>query len=253
MAGHRIREAEAARRRTVFLHELARTANGREAARVAGCSTAWLYAQRRCDPLFAGAWDRALADAEIELDVKHEFPSGASARVTRRTPGGRMQEIDRRKDGWSARKERLFLDTIVETSNVLAAARAAGVAPATCYKRRRLWPDFARAWDTALCDARTIFLAKMQRQAMNGVRDDEDGRRRIAEADEDAAVGDPSLMMTLLKYHQATTTGEGKRMGRIAAPPSIEDVTERIIAKVAAIKRQRGNAREDVDSAATHP
>lgn len=45
-----------------------------------------------------------------------------------------------------------FLAALAETSNVTAAAAAAGVHPSRPYKVKRLEPDFARLWRTALCE-----------------------------------------------------------------------------------------------------
>ena len=45
-----------------------------------------------------------------------------------------------------------FIAALAETSNVAAAAKAAGVAPGRPYKVRRMEPEFARQWQDALCE-----------------------------------------------------------------------------------------------------
>jgi hypothetical protein len=45
-----------------------------------------------------------------------------------------------------------FLAVLADTSNVTAAAAAAGVPPGRAYKVRRSEPDFARQWMDALCE-----------------------------------------------------------------------------------------------------
>lgn len=47
---------------------------------------------------------------------------------------------------------RVFLETLAETSNVSASARAAGVDSAQAYRARRQDPSFAQAWQTALAE-----------------------------------------------------------------------------------------------------
>ena len=46
----------------------------------------------------------------------------------------------------------VFLAVLAETSNVTAAAEAAGVHPSRPYKVKRLEPEFARAWHAALLE-----------------------------------------------------------------------------------------------------
>ena len=46
----------------------------------------------------------------------------------------------------------VFLSVLAETSNVTAAAEAAGVHPSRPYKVKRQEPEFARAWHSALLE-----------------------------------------------------------------------------------------------------
>ena len=52
----------------------------------------------------------------------------------------------------TAHWRRAFLAALAETSNVTAACAAAGVHPSRPYKVRRLEPEFARAWRSALLE-----------------------------------------------------------------------------------------------------
>ncbi len=54
---------------------------------------------------------------------------------------------------WTAAKREAFLRALVETANVVGAARAVGVPENSPYHLRRKDDDFARAWDRALDEA----------------------------------------------------------------------------------------------------
>ncbi|KPL68924.1 hypothetical protein SZ64_12940 [Erythrobacter sp. SG61-1L] len=56
------------------------------------------------------------------------------------------------KSGLNRHWRSLFLDTLAETSNVSAAARAAGIDPSRAYKVRRAEPDFRAQWGVALLE-----------------------------------------------------------------------------------------------------
>lgn len=60
--------------------------------------------------------------------------------------------MEQEKDGLSKQWRVHFLAALAETSNVTAAAAAAGAHPSRAYKARRVEPDFARKWQTALLE-----------------------------------------------------------------------------------------------------
>lgn len=76
-------------------------------------------------------------------------PSQASSgnRRTRLSTAASAEE-DKLNRHWRGK----FITALAETSNVAAAAKAAGVAPGRPYKVRRMEPDFARLWQDALCE-----------------------------------------------------------------------------------------------------
>lgn len=82
--------------------------------------------------------------------------SGASRTKTSAASSSRRTKInaalakDEEKSNRHWRTE--FLAALAETSNVTAAAAAAGVHPSRPYKVKRLEPEFARHWRTALCE-----------------------------------------------------------------------------------------------------
>jgi hypothetical protein len=81
-----------------------------------------------------------------------EGASGAPMVAQRQRAGGegRPQKRQRRKDSWTKKEQRLFLETLAETCNASEAARVADVCRASAYRRRSADAAFARAWDEAL-------------------------------------------------------------------------------------------------------
>ena len=57
-----------------------------------------------------------------------------------------------RRNGLPRKWRETFIHALGETSNVAAAARAAGISPSQAYKVRRNDPEFRRQWFTALCE-----------------------------------------------------------------------------------------------------
>ncbi len=112
-----------------FLAALRGEPKVRAAARAANVALSTAYHRRRIDPQFAREWDEARG-----------IPIGDGAAG----PGGT------RRIG--AKKIERFLETLAESSNVRAAADAAGIAPRAVYRLRRDDPDFARAWYAALAE-----------------------------------------------------------------------------------------------------
>lgn len=55
----------------------------------------------------------------------------------------------RKTGGWSAIRQRLFIETLAETGSVHAASRAAGLSARSAYSLRVRSPEFLKAWDAA--------------------------------------------------------------------------------------------------------
>ncbi|WP_188054111.1 hypothetical protein [Sphingosinithalassobacter sp. CS137] len=88
-------------------------------------------------------------------DQSHDFPA-TSRRV--------------RRDGWTAERQRLFLETLAETGCVSDAAAAVGLTPRSAYRlRARADADaFHRAWDAALVIASQRLTTIAFERAVNG-------------------------------------------------------------------------------------
>ena len=63
--------------------------------------------------------------------------------------GVELEDSRKRLAGWSAARQRLFLENLAETGQVHLAAAAARLTARSAYKLRARSPAFAAAWDTA--------------------------------------------------------------------------------------------------------
>jgi hypothetical protein len=61
-----------------------------------------------------------------------------------------LEDSRKRLAGWSAERQRLFLETLAETGSVHLASSAARLAARSAYRLRTRSPAFASAWDAAL-------------------------------------------------------------------------------------------------------
>lgn len=74
--------------------------------------------------------------------------SGRARISAARNPDAQASEATKTTRQWRG----VFLAVLAETSNVTAAAEAAGVHPSRPYKVKRQEPEFARAWHSALLE-----------------------------------------------------------------------------------------------------
>lgn len=75
---------------------------------------------------------------------------------------GRFEPVPRKtrhKHGWTALRQRKFIETLAETASVRQAAAAVNMSRVSCYQLRNhpQGADFKRAWDAAV-DAGIAFL-----------------------------------------------------------------------------------------------
>ncbi len=128
-----------------------------------------------------------------------------------------------RKDGWSAEKQRTFIETLADTGLVVAAARAVDMSLASCYRLRREpgGHGFAAAWEAAVQQASRRLTDIAFDRAINGVEDPVfvDGRRigcRYRYNDR--------LLMFLLRAHQPDRYRQAHRSTRTPDEPPVPDV-----------------------------
>jgi hypothetical protein len=130
------------------------------------------------------------------------------------------------KNGWSARRERLFLETLAATSNVSASCKAAKVSDTSVYRRRSTDATFAAAWMAALCEGFARLEMELLHRALSGVPKQTvggDGRRTTTrEFSERLALG-------LLAHHGKTVAEERARQAVLREGGSGDGSVQRLI------------------------
>ena len=239
--------------RAAFLRALARYGNVRMAAEAAGIDHTVAYMRRRGDADFASAWDRAKARAgerlrALGLKPLRSVPPGLShegewsrARgdaglVVHGGHGATPPRLQRpRRWGWSADKERVFLQTIADTCNISEAARAIGMTNPSIYQRRARDPLFRAAWDKALTNG----MLSLEMKTIEACRYRLEGHAGApCYVPGDAPPASLENAILLLSLHRRERAGT-KRRGWTPAVASVEDTRAAILRKVAAIKAHR--------------
>lgn len=239
-----------AARRERFLAVLGETGNVAAAARDVGVDGRALQRRRRREPDFGRDWEAALDAAERRLaGVDSPFDTGEEDgrrdpfEVVRRGKSGRLQIVTVGKTRWSARVEDGFIARLRETGNVTEAARAIGFCANHAWTRRRQWPGFARRWEDALEES-TIEVEFQLALYSNTIATARAKAKAKADAEEPgrpAPPADPEFALKFLKWREEKKAGRGRRgRGDLGPrPPTIEEVTEKIVQRVEAIKRHR--------------
>jgi len=145
-------------RREAFLEELKLCRNVRFAAASAGTSKSSVYYWRDRDRGFAEQWDTAL-DRSTQLAPRRINPGGAGARPS----------YVRVREKFDEAAQRRFLVALAATSNVTAAAQAAGITANAAYQRRRRDPAFYRARGEALAHGYEALEMALLERARFGV------------------------------------------------------------------------------------
>lgn len=85
-------------------------------------------------------------------DEPPSYPKQAPREITESLE---IVELRRRHDGWTAARQRLFLNSLANTGSIATAAAAADITPRSAYRLRNhpKGVAFARAWDAALMRA----------------------------------------------------------------------------------------------------
>jgi hypothetical protein len=224
-----------------FLRALGRTGNARAAAAEAGVNHGTCYNHRQRDAAFAKAWERVLARNK----AKKNRPSRASGRggsaddlVLRHSKRHGPQLVKAGKGRWSAKAERAFLGRLAETGCLRRAARAAGFSTTAIHNRLNLYPGFAEAAQAAIRRARVDFES-MVLSAGIATFDPEPGAGEEGPPKVTVAEAIAFLRLT------PSAKGAGKGKGRRAEEPSIEEVRDEVLRRLAAIRRHREGRRED--------
>ncbi|MFN3944022.1 MAG: hypothetical protein ACK4K7_03725 [Allosphingosinicella sp.] len=83
-----------------------------------------------------------------------------------------VPSASRRRDGWTAGRQRAFIDALARIGLVSEAAKAAGMSRKSAYALlKRAGPDsgFARAWEAAQAQGQDVVRSHAIDQALNGV------------------------------------------------------------------------------------
>ena len=228
--------------RRAFLRALARCGSVALAAERCGIDRTSAYQYRKRNPAFAASWDRALATARARLTSDTPLPRGEGLGEGAQRPRqdlflrssktGRVCVARAGPGRWSGRAEAAFLTELAASANVAAAARAAGVSAQAVYQRRRLWPEFARAWRAALSEGYDRLEAHLLHAATATLDPEPLGvpsqapTMTVAEA------------MNLLKLHRAEARGgAAQRYGWRQVEPDIEEVRAEVLRRLEVMGR----------------
>lgn len=141
-----------------------------------------------------------------------------------------MEQANRRWTRWTKKKRAIFLDELVGTCNVRAAARTAEVTPASVYRLRRKDPGFAEEWREALLAAYEMLETELLCHLLSGKA----GPMALPNGGEI----DVKAASALLEAHRRSMQGKWR-----GAPPlkraNPEDTNKAILKKLDAIDRSR--------------
>ena len=116
-----------------------------------------------------------------------------------KTELARTVELRRRHDGWTAERQRIFLNTLANTGCVGVAAEASDITPRSACRLRNhpKGADFAAAWDAALIKASHRLLAVAFERAISGTpREIWRGGRLIAQT----SIPSDRMLMFLMRH-----------------------------------------------------
>lgn len=245
---HRLTEDERER----FLQVLRETGNRKAASAAIGVDPRLMDQRREHDPELDRDWEAAVEEAHRGLSGAagpFDCPQSGRLNMIRRGKGGRLQMAASGEDRWNGAVERRFLEALRVCGNVRAAARAVGFSEGTIWERRRKWPAFARALDELLEEVELALEFRLGCQGSDVVpAGDEEPGTGESLAPVESAPFDPEAAMRFLKWREEKRRGRGRRAPH-AKPPSIEEVTEKIVRRVEAIKRHRARGGAPPDGA----
>ena len=159
-------------------------------------------------------------------------PKGTLLHENRHGP----QLVRSRGRRWSDRAEKLFLDHLAATANVMASAEACGFSPQAVYARRRKDAAFQQRWDVALAQGYAHVEALLVQRAIEALEGFEpDPATPIIVRD--MTVKDA---MILLGHHRRTMEGRPRDRGKPwQRETPIEDVRQEILRRAEALDRVR--------------
>jgi hypothetical protein len=228
--------------RARFLAVLRETGNRKAAAAAIGIDPRSMDQRREHDPELDRDWEEAVEAAHRGLSRASgpfDCPQAGRFNMIRRGKRGRLQLVSSGEDRWNAAVERRFLEALRACGSVRGAARAVGFTEGTIWERRRKWPAFAEALEQLLDEAELSLELRLASQGSDSVQAEVEPRADSSEAEPTQALPlDRDFAMRFLKWREEKRRGRG-RWAPSAKPPSIEQVTEKIVRQVMAIKKHR--------------
>jgi len=231
-----------AEERARFLAVLGETGNRKAAAAAIGVEPRSMDQRREHDAELDRDWEAAVEAAHRGLSGAtgpFDCPQAGRLNMIKRGKKGRLQLVATGEDRWNAAVERRFLEAVRVCGSVRGAARAVGFSEGAVWDRRRKWPAFAAALEQLLDEAELALELRLASLGSNVVpAGDEAGAGESEVAPIESVPFDPDFAMRFLKWREEKRRGRGRWAPR-AKPPSIEEVTEKIVRRVEAIKRHR--------------
>jgi hypothetical protein len=250
-----LRRTQCGRRawRARFLAALARCANARLAAAMAGIDHSTAYALRGRDAGFAAAWLRARDWGRQRLKAAGRPPfaggrprpePGAGARerdeadarplVVRVSKNGGTQLVRAGAGRWTPEAEAQFFALLAAGHGIRRSAAMTGFSSAAVYKRRLGDAAFAARWEEARAHGRErneMLLADSVQWTLDP---------EAIEVAEDLPKPTIGEAIRIVLMNRPRGEGGGRR-GRMPArrERSIEEVRDSILTRVAALRRQR--------------
>ncbi|HEX8512352.1 MAG TPA: hypothetical protein VF688_04525 [Allosphingosinicella sp.] len=229
--------------RARFLQVLRETGNRKAAAAAIGVDPRLMDQRRQHDPELDRDWEAAADDAHRGLSGASgpfDCPQMGKLNMIRRGKRGRLQLVSTGEDRWNAAVERRFLEALRLCGSVRGAARAVGFSEGAIWERRRKWPAFAKALEELLEEVELSLEFQLGCLGSNVVPMEEGAAEEVEYAvpPVEGVRFDPEAAMRFLKWREEKRRGGGRRTPH-AKPPSIEEVTEKIVRRVQAIKRHR--------------
>ena len=145
-----------------------------------------------------------------------------------------------RKDGWTAERRTLFMETLAATCNVSEAARVAGKNLSSAYYQKRRDPAFAREWAQALSVGYGELEALLLRQALFGTEEEEvvlDGEGMVKSRK--VKRGHPSAVGVRLLVQHRREVGE-RLAAEVVERPDGADAVERLREALTRVRERRG-------------
>lgn len=234
-----------AEQRARFLGVLRETGNRKAAAAAIGVEARLMDQRREHDPELDRDWREAAEAAHRGLcGAAGPFvcPPVAGLNMIKRGKRGRLQMVAAGDGRWTAGVEKRFLAAVRRFGSVRAGARAVGFSEGTIWDRRRKWPAFAEKLEQVLDEAELELEFRIASMGSNVVPADDGAETEEAEesgiAPAPALPFDPDFAMRFLKWREEKRRGRGRWAPR-AKRPGMEQVTEKIVRRVMAIKQHR--------------